>query len=135
MSQSFTPFLTFQGGKAEEAMNFYCSIFPTGRINRISRYAAGMPGPEGTVMSAEFSLGNQSFLVSDSYITHTWDFTPAISIFVSFALGDELDAAFSALAEGGRVYMPIDNYGFSERFGWVGGRFGVTWQLNLGSVG
>ncbi|MHA6692415.1 VOC family protein [Devosia sp. A449] len=131
MSQSFTPFLTFQGGVAEAAMNFYCSVFPDSRINRITRYAAGMPGPEGTVITAEFTLGGQSFIASDSPVKHQWDFTPAISVFVSCQSAEELDAAFNALAEGGRVYMPIDNYGFSQRFGWVGDRFGVTWQLNL----
>lgn len=131
MPQTFTPFLTFQGGVAEAAMNFYCTVFPDSRINRITRYAAGMPGPEGTVMTAEFTLGEQHFLASDSYVRHEWGFTPAISIFVDCKSAEELDAVFAALSEGGRVYMPIDNYGFSQRFGWVGDKFGVTWQLNL----
>jgi predicted 3-demethylubiquinone-9 3-methyltransferase (glyoxalase superfamily) len=131
MPQSFTPFLTFQGGVAEAAMNFYCTVFPDSRIVRITRYAAGMPGPEGTVMTAEFTLGEQRFLAADSPIRHQWDFTPGISIFVDCKSAEELDAAFAALAEDGRVYMPIDNYGFSQRFGWVGDKFGVTWQLNL----
>ena len=50
------------------------------------------------------------------------------------ALGDtaeELDAAFASLSADGRVYMPINNYGFSKRFGWCADRFGVSWQLNL----
>ena len=135
MSQTFEPFLTFQGGKAEEAMNFYCSIFPASRIDKMTRFGAGTPAPEGTVMFAKFWLGEQSFLVSDSYVTHEWDFTPAISIFVSFDKAADLEAAFNALAEGGRVYMPVGNYGFSEQFGWVGDRFGLTWQLNLGALG
>lgn len=131
MTQTFTPFLTFQGGVAEAAMNFYCSVFPDGRITRIARYGAGMPGPEGTVINAEFTLGAQKFLVSDSYFDHEWDFTPAISIFVECRSAAEQDAAFAALSEGGKVFMPLDNYGFSQRFGWVADRFGVTWQLNL----
>ena len=131
MSQTFTPFLTFQGGVAEAAMNFYCSVFPDGRITRIARYGPGMPGPDGTVITAEFTLGGQSFMVSDSFVQHAWDFTPAISIFVQCQSAAELDAALAALSEGGQVYMPADNYGFSQRFGWVGDRFGVTWQLNL----
>ena len=131
MARTYTPFLTFQGGVAEQAMNFYCSLFPDSRIVRIDRYGPGMPGPEGTVITAEFTLGGRSFMASDTYIKHAWDFTPAISIFIACQSAEELDAAFNALAEGGRVYMPIDNYGFSQRFGWVGDRFGVTWQLNL----
>lgn len=131
MQPTFTPFLTFQGGVAEEAMNFYCTIFPESRIDAIARYQPGMPGPEGTVINAQFTLGAQSFIVSDSFVTHDWDFTPAISVFVQFGTAEELDAAFNALSEGGRVYMPLDNYGFSQRFGWVGDRFGITWQLNL----
>lgn len=131
MTQTFTPFLTFQGGKAEAAMTLYCSVFPNSAITRINRYAAGMPGPEGTVMTAEFSLNGRSFLASDSPVDHAWGFTPAISIFVDCQSAEELDAAFNALAEGGQVYMPINNYGFSQRFGWVGDKFGVTWQLNL----
>lgn len=131
MTQTFTPFLTFQGGKAEAAMTFYCSVFPNSEIKRVNRYAAGMPGPEGTVVMAEFSLNGRSFLASDSPVKHDWDFTPAVSVFVTCTSAEELDATFNALAEGGQVYMPIDNYGPLQRFGWVGDKFGVTWQLNL----
>ncbi|KKC35237.1 3-demethylubiquinone-9 3-methyltransferase [Devosia epidermidihirudinis] len=131
MSQTFTPFLTFQNGQAEAAMTFYCSVFPDSQITRINRYTVGMPGPEGTVITAEFTLGGRTFMASDSFITHDWDFTPAISVYVECQSRAELEAAFAALSEGGRVYMPADNYGFSQLFGWVGDRFGVTWQLNL----
>lgn len=131
MSQSFTPFLTFQNGKAEAAMAFYCAVFPNSAITRINRYGPGMPGPEGTVITAEFTLGGRAFLASDSFVKHEWDFTPAISIFVECQSRAELDSAFNALAEQGRVYMPVDNYGFSQAFGWVGDKFGITWQLNL----
>jgi uncharacterized glyoxalase superfamily protein PhnB len=54
-----------------------------------------------------------------------------VSLFVDFASADELDAAFATLAKGGMVYMPLNNYGFSRRFGWCSDRFGVSWQLNL----
>jgi predicted 3-demethylubiquinone-9 3-methyltransferase (glyoxalase superfamily) len=82
-------------------------------------------------MMAEFTLGGRPFMASDSPVNHAWGFTPAISIFIACQSAEELDASFNALAEGGQVYMEIDNYGFSRRFGWVGDRFGVTWQLNL----
>ncbi|WP_224705775.1 VOC family protein [Devosia aquimaris] len=131
MAQTFTPFLTFQGGTAEAAIQFYCSVFPDSRIEDMQRYPAGTPGAEGMVMTAWFSLGQQRFMASDSPIDHEWDFTPAVSVFVTCETREQQDAAFAALAEGGKVYMPLDNYGFSQRFGWVGDRFGVTWQLNL----
>jgi predicted 3-demethylubiquinone-9 3-methyltransferase (glyoxalase superfamily) len=131
MSQTLTPFLTFQGGTAEAAIQFYCSVFPQSRVEHIQRYPDGTPGGDGLVMTARFTLGQQSFMASDSPIDHDWDFTPAVSVFVSCETLEQLEVAFAALSEGGRVYMPLDNYGFSQRFGWVGDRFGVTWQLNL----
>ena len=53
------PFLMFEG-KAEEAINFYASLFPTSRVLHIERYGPGQPGPEGTVKRAEFALGDQT---------------------------------------------------------------------------
>ena len=62
---------------------------------------------------------------------HAFTFTPSISLFVDFASADELGAAFANLSKGGKVLMPVDNYGFSRRFGWCVDRSGVSWQLNL----
>ena len=67
----------------------------------------------------------------DSHVKHSFTFTPSISIFVECADEIEQQRAFTQLAEGGSVLMPLDNYGFSARFGWVNDRFGVSWQLNL----
>ena len=58
-------------------------------------------------------------------------FTPALSLFVDFDSEAALDSAYKQLAEGGRELMPLDDYGFSRRFGWLDDRFGVSWQLNL----
>jgi predicted 3-demethylubiquinone-9 3-methyltransferase (glyoxalase superfamily) len=57
--------------------------------------------------------------------------TPAISLFVECGDQDELERLFVALAEDGEVFMPLDDYGFSRRYGWVRDRYGVPWQLNL----
>ncbi len=57
-------------------------------------------------------------------------FTPSISLFVECKSEVELDEAFNRLAEGGAVLMPLNNYGFSKKFGWLNDRFGVSWQLN-----
>lgn len=130
MAREITPFLMFEG-RAEEAMNFYITLFDDSRIDRINRYGPGMPGPEGTVITAVFTLGGRQFLCSDSFVSHGFTFTPSISIFVECVSEAELDGAFARLIEGGKALMPIDNYGFSKRFGWVEDRFKVSWQLNL----
>jgi predicted 3-demethylubiquinone-9 3-methyltransferase (glyoxalase superfamily) len=64
-------------------------------------------------------------------VKHAFTFTPSISVFVECESEAELEAVFSRLAAGGSVLMPLDNYGFSTRFGWVKDRFGVSWQMNL----
>ena len=58
-------------------------------------------------------------------------FTPAVSLWTDCDDTDELQRLFDRLGAGGRVFMPLDDYGFGRRFGWVGDRYGVTWQLNL----
>ena len=131
MPRQIAPFLMFQGGTAEEAMTFWTSLFDDGRIVEITRYGPGGPGPEGTVQRARFGLAGQEFLCSDSFVTHGFSFTPSFSIWVETESEEELERLFSALAEGGRQLMPLDDYGFSRRFGWVDDRYGVSWQLNL----
>lgn len=123
-------FLMFEGN-AQEAMSLYASVFPGFRVERMERYGPGEQGPEGTVKVAHVDLNGQRLMFSDSYVNHAFTFTPSVSLFVDFASADELDAAFTRLAEGGAVLMPLDNYGFSRRFGWCNDRFGVSWQLNL----
>lgn len=126
-----TPFLMFQGGAAQSALDLYLATFPDSRVLHVERYAAGDPGPEGTIKVARFEVCGQSFMCSDSPVKHDFDFTPSSSIFVEFDAVEVLDRIFAVLAEGGRVYMPLGDYGFSRRFGWVSDRFGVSWQLSL----
>lgn len=130
MSKTVTPFLMFEG-RAEEAMNFYISLFADGRIDDIKRYPAGGAAKAGSVMTARFTIGDQTFMVTDSIVKHEFTFTPAMSIFVECADEAELADRAVTLADGGQIYMPMDNYGFSRKFAWVGDRFGVSWQLNL----
>jgi predicted 3-demethylubiquinone-9 3-methyltransferase (glyoxalase superfamily) len=132
--KSIVPFLMFCGkthGKAEEAMTFYTSLFPDSRITRIERYVAGEHEPEGTVKVARFQLNGREFMAIDSAMPHPFTFTPAISLFVNCETTDEIENAFKGLSEGGAVLMPLGTYPFSERFGWVQDRYGVSWQLNL----
>jgi predicted 3-demethylubiquinone-9 3-methyltransferase (glyoxalase superfamily) len=118
-------------GKAEEAMNFYISLFPGGEVIDIVRYGPGEAGAEGTVMHARFSIGDQTVMCIDSPVKHDFTFTPAFSLYVQCKSEDELRRLYAALAEGGATLMPLDNYGFSRQFGWIVDRYGVSWQLNL----
>lgn len=128
-----TPFLMFQDGKAEEAMNYYLSIIDDSEITSIVRYGANAAGDEGTVMQATFSLKGQEFMCIDSHVKHQFSFTPSFSIFVTCDTEEEINHLYEKLFEGGQALMPIGNYGFSQRFGWINDRFGVSWQLNLPS--
>ena len=130
--QRITPFLMFEG-QAEEAMNFYVSLFDRAEIRNIIRYGPEGPGDEGTVMLDTFSLDGQEFMCIDSNVQHAFTFTPAISLYVTCDSPEEVDRLFAALSDGGEVMMPLDAYPFSERFAWVADRFGVSWQLTAGS--
>jgi predicted 3-demethylubiquinone-9 3-methyltransferase (glyoxalase superfamily) len=124
------PFLMFEG-KAEEAMNFYVSLFPGARVLGIIRYGPDGPGGEGSVMKASFRIGSQTIMCTDSFVKHNFSFTPAFSLFVECESEVEIRRLYDELGAGGTALMPIASYGFSRMFGWVNDRFGVSWQLNL----
>ncbi|GLQ50167.1 VOC family protein [Dyella flava] len=130
MAQSITPFLMFEGA-AEAAMRFYVSLFKDAQIDRLERYGSGETGVEGTVKKAAFTLRGRSFICSDSSVKHDFTFTPSISLLVELDSESEIQELFQRLSDGGKVFMPLDHYGFSKKFGWVSDRFGVSWQLNL----
>lgn len=130
MVASVRPFIMYQG-EAEAAMTFYVSLFPGAEIVDIVRYGPGQAGPEGSVMTAVFSIAGQKVMCIDSPVKHDFGLTPAFSLFVDCESEDELTRLASALADGGAVLMPLGNYGFSRKFTWVNDRFGVSWQLNL----
>ncbi|MGG1397509.1 VOC family protein [Bacillus salipaludis] len=129
--EKVTPFLMFQEGNAEEAMNFYTTIIEDSQIVSIVRYGANEAGPEGTVMQATFSLKGQEIMCIDSYVKHQFSFTPSFSLFITCNTEEELVNLYEKLGEGGQTLMPLNDYGFSKKFGWVNDRFGVSWQLNL----
>ncbi len=112
-------------------MNFYVNLFDNSRIVDIQRWGKEGPGKEGTIMHATFQLNGQIFMCSDSPPVHEWDFTPAVSNYVECKSEDEIKNLWEKLSENGQVAMPLDNYGFSKKFGWIVDRFGVSWQLNL----
>jgi predicted 3-demethylubiquinone-9 3-methyltransferase (glyoxalase superfamily) len=130
LPQKITTFLMFEG-KAEEAMNFYLSVFDQAEILSIHRYGTNGPGTEGTVSHATFSLHGQTFMCMDSNVKHDFTFTPSISLYIACTTEDEITRLFEKLSQGGNVMMPLATYPFSQMFGWVADTYGVSWQLNL----
>jgi predicted 3-demethylubiquinone-9 3-methyltransferase (glyoxalase superfamily) len=130
MAEQVLPFLMFEG-RAEEAMSFYVSLFPDAKVERVTRYGKAGPGKEGTVIQATFTVGGQSIRCTDSFVKHAFTFTPATSWFVECESEERLKFLAGKLGDGGKVLMPLGNYGFSKLFTWVNDRFGVSWQLNL----
>ena len=130
MARKVTTHLMFEG-VAEEAMNFYVSLFGGSEIIQVERYGLGEPGAEGAFKRATFTLCGQDFICFDSPMKHDFTFTPSISLFVDCESEAEIEEVFGQLSTGGQVLMPLDNYGFSTKFGWVKDRFGPSWQLNL----
>lgn len=114
--QKITPFLWFDG-KAEEAMNFYTSIFKNSRIGKITRCGQERPGPKGTVMSGTFQLEGQEFMALNGGPQFT--FSPAISFLVNCETQKEVDELWEKLSEGGK----------KERCGWLKDKYGLSWQI------
>jgi predicted 3-demethylubiquinone-9 3-methyltransferase (glyoxalase superfamily) len=126
--QKITPFLWFDD-QAEEAVNFYTSIFKDSKVGTITRMGEEVPGPKGKVMTITFQLAGGEFMALNG--GPVFNFTPAVSFFVTCETQEEIDGLFDKLSQGGTVLMELDKYPFSEKFGWVQDRFGVSWQLNL----
>lgn len=124
MITAAAPFLMFQG-RCEEALTFYAATLPGCRIVSVDRK------PDGTVAMARLSIGGLEILANDSPPVHDFDFTPSTSTFLTVESAEEVDRLTAALGEDGKVLMPANDYGFSQRFGWAQDRFGVSWQINL----
>ncbi|EQA46822.1 3-demethylubiquinone-9 3-methyltransferase domain protein [Leptospira broomii serovar Hurstbridge str. 5399] len=119
--KKITPFLMFDNNLGA-AVELYTSSFQNSRVE--SRNGSGE-----TMQSATFSLNGQEFLTFNG--GPHFKFTPAISFFVNCKTSDEVDQLWSKLSKDGLVFMELNAYPFSEKFGWVQDRFGVSWQLNL----
>lgn len=127
-----TPFLTFQGG-AQKAIDLYLKTFGDAEVVAMERYTAAELPPNsivepGAVKFATVRLAGSRVFVIDSPLKHAWDFTPGVSLMVECQPA-EVDRFAEQLADGGKVLMPIDEYPFAKRFGWVEDAFGVSWQL------
>jgi predicted 3-demethylubiquinone-9 3-methyltransferase (glyoxalase superfamily)/uncharacterized protein YndB with AHSA1/START domain len=127
---SVAPLLMF-AHQAEAAMRFYASVFYPARIEQLQRFGDDEPGAPGTVKHAVLRIGDSLVHCIDGGPGHAFTFTPANSLAVRCASERAVDGAFARLSEGGTVLMALDRYPFSERFGWVTDRFGVSWQVSL----
>jgi predicted 3-demethylubiquinone-9 3-methyltransferase (glyoxalase superfamily) len=114
--QKITPFLWFNT-QAEEAMNYYCSIFKNSKPIRIIRYGKQGPGPIGMVMTANFILGGQEFVALNGGPAFT--FSQAISFVVNCKTQEEIDRLWDLLSQGGE----------QQACGWLKDKFGVSWQI------
>lgn len=130
-AQKITPFLWFDS-QAEEAAQFYTTVFENSRMRNITRYSESVAQvasrPAGSAMTVAFTLAGQDFTAING--GPQFEFTPAVSFFVSCADVAETKRIFELLAEQGTVLMPLQEYPFSERFGWTQDRYGVSWQIN-----
>ena len=120
------PCLTFDR-QAEEAVRFYVAALPGSELLHITRCGEGEPQPAGSVRTVRFTLGGQEMMAGNGGPTFT--FSPAVSLFVHCETAAEVDAVWEPLADGGTALMPLGEYPFASRFGWVQDRFGVSWQV------
>jgi predicted 3-demethylubiquinone-9 3-methyltransferase (glyoxalase superfamily) len=114
--QKITPFLWFNNN-AEEAMNFYVSIFKNSKVISVSRYGDVGPGPKGSVMTANFQLNGQEFVALNG--GPQFKFTEAISFVVNCETQQEVDEFWEKLSEGGEESM----------CGWLKDKYGLSWQI------
>ena len=130
MAGQISTYLLFEGC-AEEAMNLYTSLFDNSSITKLEKYGPDAQGPEGSVYLAYFTLNGREFMCIDSPVAHDFKFTPSMSLFIECDSEAEQMKLCDALGEGGDFLMPLDNYGFSQKFAWLNDKFGVSWQINL----
>lgn len=114
--QKIVPFLWFND-QAEEAANFYVSIFKNSKVGRVTRYGESGPGPKGTVMSVTFQLEGQDFYALNG--GPIFKFTEAISLFVNCETQKEVDELWEKLSAGGK----------KDRCGWLKDKYDLSWQI------
>jgi predicted 3-demethylubiquinone-9 3-methyltransferase (glyoxalase superfamily) len=114
--QKIAPCLWFDD-KAEEAMNFYVSIFKNSKVGKITRFGEAGPGQKGSVMSVTFQLDGQDFVALNGGLI--FKFTEAISLFVNCETQQEVDELWEKLSAGGE----------ESRCGWLKDKYGLSWQI------
>lgn len=135
MTPQIIPHLWFDT-QAEEAVQFYTSLFKNSKTGAMTRYSSEgfeIHGqPEGQVMTIDFELDHCPFIALNG--GPYFKFTPAISFFVVCETEAEVDTLWQALSTDGMALMPLSKYPWSAKYGWVQDRFGLSWQLTLGKL-
>jgi predicted 3-demethylubiquinone-9 3-methyltransferase (glyoxalase superfamily)/uncharacterized protein YndB with AHSA1/START domain len=122
--QKITPYLWFDK-QAEEAAQLYTSLFPGSEMGQLQKQGE-------SIQMVAFSLSGQSFTAFNG--GPMFHFNPAVSFYVVCETEAEINQAWEKLSEGGKAMMPLDTYPWSEKYGWVQDRYGVSWQLTLGKI-
>lgn len=123
VGQRFTPLLMFTGaqnGNADNAIQFYTSLFPNSSVNGIARYAAGEGDVEGRVKHAQFILNDHVFMAMESSGPHDFTFNEAISIVVECDTQEDIDHYWNTFTKDG---------GQESMCGWLKDKYGVSWQI------
>jgi predicted 3-demethylubiquinone-9 3-methyltransferase (glyoxalase superfamily) len=121
--KKITPFLWFDD-QAEEAMNFYVSVFPNSRVLNVSRFGDDVPGPKGKVMTGTFELNGQQFMALNGGPQH-FAFSEAISFFVDCETQEEVDYLWDKLTAEGEP----------GPCGWLKDKYGLSWQIVPSALG
>lgn len=122
--------------QAEEAVQFYSSLFDNSKTTRIIRY--GKEGfeyhhkPQGSVMTVEFELNGQKFLALNG--GPDFKLNESISLFVYCESEKRINFLYEKLSQGGSINMPLDKYDWSPKYAWVKDKFGVSWQLDIEAI-
>lgn len=126
--KTITPFLWYDDA-AEEALGLYASLIENSEITDVGRLPDENPGSPGRVTIVSARLAGRDVQAMNADPGHP--FTPSSSMFVGCETVDQVNRLWEGLSEGGVALMPLDAYPFSERFGWVQDRYGLSWQISL----
>lgn len=126
--QKITPFLWFDN-QAEAAAQFYTQLFKNSSMGAVTHYPEGSPGgAAGTVMTVSFSLDGTQFAAINA--GPIFKPNPSVSFYVTCSSAEEVENYRNALiADGGASLMELGKYDWSEKYGWVVDKFGISWQL------
>ena len=115
----------------EEAIRYYTQLISDSAVKDVIRYKAFGTRKVGRIMHATVVIKNQEFMCIDSAVKYDFTFAPAVSLYLNCDTKAEIETLFKELSKNGKVFMELASYGFSDLYGWVEDKFGVSWQLNL----
>lgn len=134
--QKITPFLWFEI-QAEDVANFYTTLFNNSMVKMVTYYgeegAKASGRPKGTVMTVSFQIEGQEFVAING--GPVFSINPTISFFVNCESPKEIDRLWAKLSDGGEIFMELNKYPFSEKYGWLQDKYGLSWQVVPAALG